>query len=191
MLSPIEAFSGCERISLESFYGHFTAASRSVFRLEALESYLVPEEQGEIEAFQKGQDEPPPGTSEKWHNLIRASTSKGVKWHRLRLIKEPVSLYIRYEIAWGYRYSVPAGEPVSVLRFSEFPSLKTSPPIFKDYWLFDESVLIFLEYDLHGKFLGLLKAPSVLAPCYVELREELLNISAPIQTDKDLWRIPN
>jgi hypothetical protein len=125
----------------------FTDVRRSWFRLEALQRYDVPYERGEFAAFLRG--EPLDTTPGPWQAMLREHVAAGRQLVRVHVIEEPLSDYIRYELA-AYVPNSEAGEDVRVIpvRRGDWP-----PDVPRhDYWLFDDERLWLMDYDTAGAF---------------------------------------
>jgi hypothetical protein len=70
--------------------------------------------------------------------------------HRVHVVEEPLSDYVRYEFGWSYVHTAAAGEDVRVIpvQAGQWPD---EIPHY-DYWLFDSSLLISMHYDEDGAF---------------------------------------
>jgi hypothetical protein len=78
--------------------------------------------------------------------------AQGVTWHRVRVVRGPLSNYERWECEWGYTVSERSGHHTFVLDQSE----TADPPQLPDYdwWMLDERVVLRFHYDSNGAFLG-------------------------------------
>ncbi|MGH3620457.1 MAG: DUF6879 family protein [Sciscionella sp.] len=130
----------------------FATFRYSVFRLEALQTYVGSGEDEGIAAFHRGDPEPPPDPAEdEYSGLLRAHRAAGQVRQRVHVVTEPVSDYMAYELAWEYGLHVPAGEDIRII-----PVTDTWPrdiPV-RDFWLFDSRYLCELRYDDSGVWLG-------------------------------------
>ncbi|MDB5064813.1 MAG: hypothetical protein JWM18_1247 [Chloroflexi bacterium] len=127
---------------------------RSAFRLEALDRYLVEEEEPSFAAFLRGEPQPPddPGF-DAWLDGLRQKRAAGKEMVRVHVIVGPLTPYLRYELEWGYSMTVPAGEDVRILHR---PSWEDTPfgrqP--SDFWLLDDKVAAVMHYAPDGQWLG-------------------------------------
>ncbi|MBU0966978.1 MAG: hypothetical protein KKA54_11445 [Proteobacteria bacterium] len=184
-MEPIEIFKSLKPVDITSFFNCFSKFSNNAFRLEMLDIYNVSGELEEYQKFLKG--EPPPlNANEDWVGIINEACEREAKMKRVRLARKPFSTYLKYEVAWGYHASQNAGEDISVIITNTLPSFKTSVPILKDYWLFDDQECYLLEYDFIGTFLGINKVPDSLIESYVKLKEETISLSTPIR-ETEIW----
>jgi hypothetical protein len=120
---------------------------RSMFRLETLQSYDVAYEQQAYSEFQRsGAVDLAPG---RWQMLVAAHVAAGRSCRRVHVVVEPLSEYVRYELAAPYARSVAAGEDIRLAVASE-DAWPNGVPTY-DFWLFDDEVW-FMDYDPAGCF---------------------------------------
>jgi hypothetical protein len=88
----------------------FRDVRASWFRLETLQRYDAGYERAGFAAFLRGEPvDPTPGP---WHAMIREHVAAGRRLERVHVIEEPLSDYIRYELA-AYSRTIAAGEDVA------------------------------------------------------------------------------
>jgi hypothetical protein len=126
----------------------FTGVRRSWFRLETLQHYEVDYEREEFAAFLHG--EHPGIVPGPWEEMIASHAAAGRRLSRVHVITEPVSDYIRYELAY-YEISAAAGEDVRLIPVPEGEWPSGVPQA--DFWLFDERDVWVMAYDEEGRFL--------------------------------------
>lgn len=101
----------------------------------------------------------------------------GVEFVRLRILRLPVSEYVRFE-SEVYRYATEAGETILGINEAELPSEHQGRLI--DYLLFDDSTVLVHDYDsaavLNGSWL-IEKRDRVKK--YEDVAEELLKLAEP------------
>lgn len=130
----------------------FERFERVAFRLEARDHYDVEDERHELAAFLKVTDlarRSP--ASDQWLALVAAGTAAGQVFERVRLVSEPLTDHTRFEFA-GYPDNIAAGERVWVLpraRLQEADHRWAS----EDFSIFDERLVVLLNYDDEGRFL--------------------------------------
>lgn len=165
------------KLDLKEFGQCFEDFRHKAFRLETLDHYLVPEEEGIYARYLKGET-PPPSVNEEWCQLVRRNTQSGKCMERVHVISIPPSQYLKFEIEWGYVHSTAAGEKVYLLNRRNVPESKAAP---RDYWLFDDRTLVLMEYDQNGKFLGARREsdPAVVAT-YREAGYVLKSLGIPL-----------
>jgi|ADGO01.1.fsa_nt_gi hypothetical protein len=134
----------------DAFPRIFSTATSSAFRLEVRRAYGVTEEDEPFRRFLAGED---PGIDwfRPWLDLVRETTGRGVRVERVRVIDEPPSDYLRFEIAMTPE-NLAAGEDIRYLTRREAHDLGL-PPV--DYWLVDAKRLYVLHFSEDDRFLGL------------------------------------
>jgi hypothetical protein len=126
----------------------FESIENSMYRLETLQAYHVAYERARFEAFLAGDRiDLTPGP---WQQLIRKHHRAGRAAQRVHVVLEPLSDYLRYELATTYRRNLAAGEVVGIIPTSgcRWPPAVPS----RDYWLFDDRDLWAMDYDFQGRF---------------------------------------
>lgn len=149
----------------DACFDQFTA---SAWRLEALQQYLVDEEQERIRAWREGLPRPERSVrTSPWLRRMAVSAAGGKQWGRVHVVDSPLSEYLRYELG-GYAESAVAGEVIGIADRAAAPGLAGLGP---DFWLFDEGLsgefAIVMSYDGDGRWLGAERTsvPAVLGRC--------------------------
>lgn len=134
----------------------FPALTSSWFRLETLQAYDVDEEREELEAFLRTGRLDTPG-DEEWQAMIRRHVAAGRSLRRVHIVEEPLSDYMRYEIA-GYLRNQEAGEDIRLIPVPAGEWPEDLPPLGTDYWLIDDGQpsggAWVMEYDHGGRWLA-------------------------------------
>lgn len=127
----------------------FTDVQQSWFRLETLQRYDAAYERDDFAAFLRG--EPITTAPGPWQAMIREHVAAGRELVRVHVVEEPLSDYIRYELA-AYVPNVDAGEQVRLIPVQRGTWPADVPR--HDYWLFDDEHLWLMDYDPAGAFLA-------------------------------------
>lgn len=135
-------------ISGEAFDDLFRNYRYTAWRLETRSYYGKLDED---EAFQRWLvgDDSDIEWFKPWLRMMREELSTGKRLERVRLIDDPPSDYLRWEL-WGTPYNLGVGEDIRYLP-REHPVVPDLPDF--DYWVFDSSTLARLEFD-DDRFLG-------------------------------------
>ncbi len=138
------------RLEGEAWSRYFRDFQRSAFRLELRQVYTMPGEADELRRFRAG-EKPPADHHYGWLDTMAAARAAGKTVRRVRVVRRPLTDYIRYEFEWGFVYNVAAGEDIRVLDLTDGPG-----PVLPDhdFWLFDESTLVKLLYRSDGTQIG-------------------------------------
>ncbi|GAA0516340.1 hypothetical protein GCM10011581_46230 [Saccharopolyspora subtropica] len=123
----------------------------TAFRLETQGVYREPVEDEPLRRFLNGE---PPDDSwlAPWTDNVRAATSEGRKFQRVRVLTEPLTDYLRFEMDLALRANLPAGEEIRSLSMSKAESLGL--PIGTDFWMFDDDRVGVMHFGERG-MLGL------------------------------------
>lgn len=134
----------------------FENVNQSWFRLETLQLYSVGyEDEGQAQFQRTGQvDETPTA----WQRMIRKHTEAGRRLQRVHIIEEPLTDYLRYELAI-YALNHRAGEDIRLIPApaGRWPERL---PRATDFWLFDDREVWDMHYDNAGRFLAATRCQS-------------------------------
>jgi hypothetical protein len=144
---PRCAYSGCA----DDFGKLFDGFEREAFRLETLPTYTIPGEQETLRAFLAGEPQPDAHKNAPRVETVRGNARAGKRMYRVRVLRRPLTDYLRYELAWGYHRNQAAGEDIFVLDVTEQPHPLAGLP---DFWLFDGQTAVTMAYSETGEFLG-------------------------------------
>jgi hypothetical protein len=135
------------------FAALFTGFRHTAYRLEILQSYDVGYEDQSFRAFLAGDPLVADPARDEWTGMVRAAAADGKVFQRVHLVTEPLSDYVRYELAWWYAPNTEAGDDVRILPADRVPSKELAALIgLGDYWLFDSSDLWVMHYDTDSRF---------------------------------------
>jgi len=161
------------------FGRYFQDFKSQAFRLETLDQYSSPSEQLELQRFLKG--EPlSEAQNQKWVNVVKTSVTAGKSIMRVHVITFPLSSYLQFEIQWGYAFNDAAGERIYLLDRNLLPN-----PAFStlgDFWLFDETILVRMQYDSSGVFSQAERddSPQAISTC-ITAPNELLKVALQLR----------
>lgn len=173
-----------ERIEPEpSLADAFHDLTTSWFRLETLQAYDVEAEQDSFAEFLRTGRLDSPG-DEDWRAMIAGHVAAGRTLWRVHVVEEPLTDYVRYEIA-EYVRNHAAGEDIRLLPVErgEWPQ---DLPRDTDFWLLDDEqptgTAWSMSYDAAGGFLGaeLVRDPELIAT-YRRWRDVALAQATPLQ----------
>jgi hypothetical protein len=133
----------------------FVSFRHSAFRLETLAAYAIEEEAESLRAWRAGEPRPAWQEDREWCRLVADATAAGKFMQRVRVVRRPLSEYIRLEFDWGYPDNIAAGEDIRVLELSGDDQLPFVPDPDRgyDFWCFDGVTVVRLEYDEAGRFI--------------------------------------
>ncbi|MEV0428298.1 DUF6879 family protein [Micromonospora sp. NPDC050495] len=133
----------------DAFQRLFQDFEHAAFKLEVRRSYGLPSEDEPFQKFLTGQD---PGIEwlRSWLDLMKAQTSTGKRVERVRVIDEPPSDYLRFEISVT-PHNLEAGEDIRYLVRDRAAELALPQ---YDFWLFDSRVVALLHFTDDDQFVG-------------------------------------
>jgi hypothetical protein len=151
----------------------FASFAVSAFRLECLPEYQVPQDVQWLRRFRAGESRPQERDNRPWLATVRAANERGARMQRVRMVQSPLTEYQRFQFSWGYLENTEAGEETFILDYEPPGLLRV------DFWLFDDSFAVVLEYDEEGRFLQPVIAET-LAP-FRQARDMALKSSVPFR----------
>ena len=158
------------------YRGLFSSVTTSAFRLETLQAYDVPAEHDAFRRFAAGEAQAKPDLSD-WCDRVRRAAVAGCRYSRVHVVTEPLTAYIRFELA-AYADTSAAGEQIMIVPVREGSWPARLPRA--DFWLFDDSVLLNLAYNQAGQLTG---ASVIDSGNPVEearrIREEAISLAVP------------
>ncbi|MFE2378307.1 DUF6879 family protein [Streptomyces sp. NPDC059398] len=142
----------------DQWQAHFRDFKRSAWRFEVQPTYTMPAEAESLARFLQG--EPKPEThNAAWHATVREAVAAGKSFGRVRLVRQPLTDYQRYQFAWGIPGNIHAGEDIRVLDVTDrdlgLPA--------QDFWMFDETTVVHLNYRQDGTQINreLIESPDI------------------------------
>jgi hypothetical protein len=155
------------RLEGEAWSRYFRDFRSSAFRLELHPVYTMPGEADELRRFRAG-EKPPPGYHYGWLDTMAAARAAGKTVCRVRVVRQPLTDYVRYEFEWGFAYNVEAGEDIRVLDLTDQPDPGLPD---HDFWLFDEQTVVKMLYRPDGTQIGRELIPAPDLDAYLHYRD--------------------
>lgn len=137
----------------------FATFRRTAFRLETLAAYNVPEEAESLRLWREGRPPPASQKEREWLRMVANATAAGKSIQRVRVVRRPLSDYVRLEFDWGYPDNVANGEDIRVLELAD--GANVAGMVDHDYWLFDDAIAVRMEYASDGSFIRPAEVPEV------------------------------
>lgn len=138
---------GSRPVSEEEFDRFFEECRYTAFRLETLQVYDVGYEEEAFRRFLSTGEVVIPESHKEWARIV----GSGRRFQRVHVVVEPLTDYLRFECAWGYRSNMKAGEDISIIPVGEGSWPEGLPR--SDYWLFDSERLVRMNYASDGTML--------------------------------------
>ncbi|RZS36359.1 hypothetical protein EV193_10740 [Herbihabitans rhizosphaerae] len=85
---------------------------------------------------------------QSWLSMVKEATLAGRRFFRVRVVTLPLTDYSRFSL-WGSKFTCQAGEDIYYLPRDQAADLPNH-----DYWLFDSSKLVKLNFDEQSTWLG-------------------------------------
>lgn len=123
----------------------FDRFESEAWRLEVQPTYTMPKESDSFARFLRGETKPE-SHNIRWHERVKGYRADGKYIGRVRIVRQPLTDYQRYQFAWGIPGNIAAGEDIRVLDLTESD---LEIPDF-DFWLFDETRIVRLNYRPDG-----------------------------------------
>jgi Family of unknown function (DUF6879) len=145
-----------------------------------LPAYSVDEEAESFRAWKEGQPPPAWQLDRGWCRLVADATAAGKFMQRVRLVRYPLSDYVRFEMDWGYPQNIEAGEDIRILGLSRDDELPFIPEPERgyDFWLFDGVTVVRMDYDGAGRFIGPVDASEHLSR-FMDCRDYAMRRARP------------
>lgn len=118
--------------------------ARSVLRVEARGRYVSDSDQDWLRRFLQGEPQPDVELKRPWLDRLTAAARAGAPWRRLRIIPDPPTDYLRYQLAWSYPDNLAAGELVRAVEHADWVRLGGPLP---DFYVVDERVVVMVYGD--------------------------------------------
>jgi hypothetical protein len=165
------------RVSLDEFDGLFDTVITGAYRLEARQVYTSADEAEDYARWLRG--EPSPEMSwqtDPWLANVRATTDRGARWQRVRLVRRPLVDYTRWELG-ELLANVEAGEDVRILDLNQHPHFERLEH--QDFWLLNDDPPLKLLYDDAGRLIALERDTGALDRCRA-IKHETIAASTPL-----------
>lgn len=153
--------------------------TRSAFRLEALDEYLVDSDRDNVHRYLTGQDGPSWARGDDWMDYLVQEKAAAIRRYRVRVLTSPIGDYLRYECEWGYTYTAAAGEEIHILDLAETLRPDMLPADVGDFWLYDDTHVVLMHYDADGRFIEAEELPLSATPRFQEYRDAALSAATP------------
>ena len=144
---------------------YFNSFKKNAFRVETLQSYDVSEEQDAYDYFLINK-ELPEWSQDEWLNIIKQAKTRWATMQRVHLIQFPISQYLSFELE-EYKNNIKAWEEIFYI-----PIEKCSIKIESDFWIFDDTTVLKMNYDNDGAFINFEEIEDI-SP-YLEIKNYLL-----------------
>ncbi|PKW18900.1 DUF6879 family protein [Saccharopolyspora spinosa] len=132
-----------ELVTGDDFAELFATFERTAWRWEAQPSYAEEYELGPLEAWRTGQPDDLEWMGD-WLDDIRAATTAGKLFGRVRVFSDPPTDWQRWQIDRVMRANLDAGEDIRVLDARRAAALELPE---QDFWIFDDRKVAVMHFD--------------------------------------------
>ncbi|MFD9489355.1 DUF6879 family protein [Streptomyces sp. NPDC059991] len=129
----------------------FKDFGHEAFRLETLDDYSKSGGVDAYRAFLADEPQPEDYKTAGWITTVGDAVQSGKRIYRVHILSRPLTDYLRFELSWGYRRNMAAGEEFFIL---DTTTQENPIPDAPDCWIFDEQVIGAMNYDDEGRYLG-------------------------------------
>jgi Family of unknown function (DUF6879) len=171
-------------VNTDDFGRLFESFSHSAFRVETLPEYKVEVEAHYFRLFLLGHPPPESRKERAWLKTVAAANARGGTMQRVRVVRRPLTHYIAFELEWGFPENEQAGEQIRILELAHGEHL---PDVDHDFWLFDDSIVVRMEYDDEGRFVRPVAEQD--ATTYRRCRDAVMARSVPLKEWKGAQEI--
>lgn len=138
-----------ELLQGDAFDVLFREFAHDAFHLEVQDTYQTPEESGPFHSFLTGQHDDF-AWFQPWLDIVRSATQAGRVVRRARIVTVPHADYTRWGLTVA-EHNIAAGEEVRWLPRHLIEPAELSAD---DFWLFDDSLVVFTVFEPGGQFCG-------------------------------------
>lgn len=131
------------RAEFERYFDSFTG---SAWRLECQGTYHEPEEREPMRRYLTGQCDDLSWFAD-WLDWVRDVRSSGRIVGRVRVLTDPLTDYLTFQLGSITRPALAAGEDIRVLPADRFDDLDLPR---EDFWIFDDAVVGVLHFGAEG-----------------------------------------
>lgn len=163
-------------LSNEEWRQHFEDYERSAWRFETQPTYTMPNEQADFRRFLAGESMPE-GHNAAWHKRVQSWVAAGKTIGRVRTVRQPLTDYQRYQLAWGIPGNIEAGEDIRIL---DLTNLELDLPPTQDFWMFDDAIVVHLNFRPNGTLINHDRIEISDLTQYFKWRETALGHAVPL-----------
>lgn len=149
--------------------------TRDLLRVEMLDRYDVPSDDDDYHRYLRGDPAPDAAAKAGWLDRLRAGAAAGRARRRVRIVREPLSDYDRFECEWCFTDNTAAGEDIRVLA-GDFARV---PDSVGDFFVIDAKRVARLRYDADHRFTGAYEVGVADTPAYVAVAEMAWSAATP------------
>lgn len=160
--------------------GDWLTAGTHVYRLETLDYYSAASDDADFRAYQQGKPGPDRDAKSGWLDWLTDATESG-SWRRVRIVRGPLTEYVKFEMDWCYTDNASAGEDIRILDLTEqaHPGLDLD---LSDHYIVDGQAAV-MAYNEAGDYLYALPVQNPAR--LIEARDQVWEAAEPFSS---WWR---
>ncbi|MEB3371532.1 DUF6879 family protein [Saccharopolyspora mangrovi] len=162
-------------LSGDEFGRLFDEYRRSAWRFECQPTYTIPREQDGIRRWRAGEPKPEDHNI-RWHETVQEIVASGRRIGRARVVRRPLTEYLRYQLDWGIPGNIEAGEDIRILDLTE---LELELPE-QDFWFFDDAIVVHLNFNPDGTLINLEQQETSDLERYLKWRDVAMAHAVPL-----------
>lgn len=139
-------------IERPAFVQFFSSYRESAFRWESFPSYKLAAEEALLRQYAANEPRPDMHFS-AWENTLKGATDSGKRFIVTRLVPSDPNSYFDLEVDWSYGPFERAGQ-ISRFILPGEASQEMQIMAKHDFWLFDDSTVVLMQYSPNGEPIG-------------------------------------
>lgn len=162
---------------MEPLWDAITNCQKYLFRFEGLQDYSAEDSDDAVDYFVKtGNLKSIPDANNKWWSDMKLRNENGIVTQRVRLVIEPTTDYTKMELEYLKQAKEYSGDDIRIIKEVDFREVVSNDV--SDFYLIDDQKLFIMNYGPKGKYLNSIESDNI--DGYIELKEQLLQISIPL-----------
>lgn len=166
-------------LAVTDLAGFIATRHRSdVLRVQTRDQYSVASDEEDFRRYVEGQPFQVSEARRAWADKLRADRAEGRLRRNVHVVTEPLTLYLRYQLDWGYRFNADAGMDIRIAATSDTPATAHLRHV-GDFTVVEHKEVVRNRYNDSGEFLGAVQASADAAPAYTALAELVWEQAVP------------
>ncbi len=133
-----------------------SSAKQSLFRFEFLQEFSSSDEFSYFQEYKATGKVEVHSLMQGWWDFIESKRDEGVTLQRVRLVREPLTDYVRWELEI-HKQSSDYGDNICVLKEEKINSILKE---LGDFWIIDDHTVLKMQYSAQGQYEGFSVLPD-------------------------------